>query len=170
MIYVVCLLDGIGGLGAPLFRRGISRLVPSTQQGEVLAGFAAVELLCQLAAGVLYNSVYEVTVHSFPGAFAAMAGCSTLMCAVVVFIASYVPRDAGSLPALGGSPGGTTRATGSCNTIYVAGYVTSPRSVQSHKGKRGLRVPLRLDQTDQNPPLEELTPGDDSTQEAPPLS
>ena len=76
--------DGIGGLGAPLFRRAMSRVAPPDQQGEVLAGFLSIEVLCSLTAGVVYNGVYELTADVFPGAFAALAACSMLASAVVV--------------------------------------------------------------------------------------
>ncbi len=55
MVFGLSVLDGAGGLAAPLFRRAISALTPTSQQGEMLSVFASVELLCDLSAGVLYN-------------------------------------------------------------------------------------------------------------------
>ena len=55
MVFGLSVLDGAGGLAAPLFRRAISALTPTSQQGEMLSVFASVELLCELSAGVLYN-------------------------------------------------------------------------------------------------------------------
>lgn len=77
-VFVFAVLDGAGGLVAPLFRRIISGLIPDARQGEVLAAFASIETVCQLSAGVIYNGLFELTSGFFPQAFGLLAAASTL--------------------------------------------------------------------------------------------
>eukprot|EP00794_Sanderia_malayensis_P020141 gene20141-22114_t len=67
MLFVVPFLDLLGGLSIPCIRSLMSKIVGKDQQGALFSVNATIEVLCSLAASLLFNNIYSATVSWHPG-------------------------------------------------------------------------------------------------------
>lgn len=72
------------GLSSPLIRSLLTKILPIEDIAKVFALMSAIEGLCPLIAPVVYNSLYEITLGTFPGAIYLLSAGITGLC--VVFI------------------------------------------------------------------------------------
>jgi len=67
MMFVVPLIDILGGIPVPCVRSIFSKTVGKEEQGTLFSAIASVEVLCAVVASVLFNNVYSATVEWHPG-------------------------------------------------------------------------------------------------------
>ncbi|XP_028031101.1 proton-coupled folate transporter-like [Bombyx mandarina] len=68
-MYLSSTISLFKGLSSPLLRSLLTKILPITDIAKVFALMSAIEGLCPLLSPLLYNSLYECTISTFPAAF-----------------------------------------------------------------------------------------------------
>ncbi|KAJ0174070.1 hypothetical protein K1T71_010216 [Dendrolimus kikuchii] len=77
------------GLSSPLIRSLLTKILPLEDIAKVFALMSAVEALCPLLSPVMYNSLYEFTIGTFPGAIYFLSAAISVLCVIFVGFVQY---------------------------------------------------------------------------------
>ncbi|KAI8420017.1 hypothetical protein MSG28_008613 [Choristoneura fumiferana] len=71
-------------ISAPLIRSHLTKALPIEDIAKVFALLCAMESICPIIAPLVYNSLYEYTLDSFPGAFYVLSASINGLCVVLL--------------------------------------------------------------------------------------
>ncbi|XP_047996809.1 proton-coupled folate transporter-like [Leguminivora glycinivorella] len=78
-------------LSGPLMRSFLTKMLPAEDLAKVLALLCTMEsVLCPIVAPLIYNTLYNFTIHDFPGAFYLLSASINAVCVVMIgFVMHY---------------------------------------------------------------------------------
>ncbi|XP_046575204.1 proton-coupled folate transporter-like [Haliotis rubra] len=82
----------IGFLPTPMARSVLSKQVPSNRQGAIFASLAVVQALCSVAAAVVYNNIYQMTVIYWRGAVYVSYAVTNGITAIIFIVMAILIR------------------------------------------------------------------------------
>ncbi|XP_061720375.1 probable peptidoglycan muropeptide transporter SLC46 [Cydia pomonella] len=80
-------------ISAPLIRSFLSKMVPLEDIAKVFALLCTMESVCPIIAPLIYNTLYNFTIHDFPGAFYLLSACINAVCVVMLGFVLYYESD-----------------------------------------------------------------------------
>ncbi|KAI5642983.1 major facilitator superfamily domain-containing protein [Phthorimaea operculella] len=92
--YLSVCISVFSGLSGPLIRSILSKMILVTDIAKVFALLGAIEGLSPLVAPTLYNFVYNITLHDFPGAIYMLSFVFYVSCIIMVGVVQYFIRRA----------------------------------------------------------------------------
>ncbi|XP_021190515.3 probable peptidoglycan muropeptide transporter SLC46 [Helicoverpa armigera] len=88
-MYLGASVSSLKGLSAPLIRSFLTKILPVVDIAKVFSLMSAIEGLCPLFSPLLFNSLYQFTVTTFPGSIYMLSSGVALISAVCISVVQY---------------------------------------------------------------------------------
>ncbi|KAM3963294.1 putative peptidoglycan muropeptide transporter SLC46 [Aphomia sociella] len=79
-----------GGLSSPLIRSFLTKILPVEDIAKVFALMCAIEGIFPLIAPPIYNSLYNLTISTYPGAVCLLTSSIKMSCAAMLMLVAYI--------------------------------------------------------------------------------